>query len=74
MRRVAILGAGGMGTALALLFSKAVADVRLWSRDPEHAGQFARTRVNERHLPGISGSRVGPDHVRRGSRPPPAPT
>ena len=53
MRRVAILGAGGMGTALALLLSKAVADVRLWSRDPEHAAQFARTRINERHLPGI---------------------
>jgi len=60
MRRIAILGAGGMGTALALLFSKAVADVRLWSRDPEHAEQFARTRVNHRHLPGIS----VPDSVR----------
>jgi glycerol-3-phosphate dehydrogenase (NAD(P)+) len=53
MRRVAILGAGGMGTALTLLLSKAVADVRLWSRDPEHAAQFAKTRINERHLPGI---------------------
>jgi glycerol-3-phosphate dehydrogenase (NAD(P)+) len=53
MRSVAILGAGGMGTALALLFGKAVADVRLWSRDSAHAEQFARTRVNERHLPGI---------------------
>ena len=53
MRRVAIFGAGGMGTALALLFGKAVADVRLWSRDSEHAAQFSRTRVNERHLPGI---------------------
>jgi glycerol-3-phosphate dehydrogenase (NAD(P)+) len=53
MRCVAILGAGGMGTALALLFGKAVADVRLWSREPAHAEQIARTRVNERHLPGI---------------------
>ena len=54
MRRVVILGAGGMGTALALLFGKAGADVRLWSRDPEHAAEFARTRVNARHLPGIT--------------------
>jgi len=54
MKRVAILGAGGMGTALALLFGKSVADVRLWSRDPEHARQFARSRVNHRHLPGIN--------------------
>ena len=53
MRCVAILGAGGMGTALAVLFGKAADQVRLWSRDPEHAQQFARTRVNERHLPGI---------------------
>jgi glycerol-3-phosphate dehydrogenase (NAD(P)+) len=54
MKCVAILGAGGMGTALALLFGKAVADVRLWSRDPAHARQFARGRVNDRHLPGIT--------------------
>jgi glycerol-3-phosphate dehydrogenase (NAD(P)+) len=53
MRRVVILGAGGMGTALALLFGKAGVDVRLWSRDPEHAAEFARTRINVRHLPGI---------------------
>src|SRR5690349_9314155 len=54
MRRVAILGAGGMGTALAVLLSKSVADVRLWSRDPEHAQQLGRTRINARHLPGIA--------------------
>jgi glycerol-3-phosphate dehydrogenase (NAD(P)+) len=42
-----------MGTALALLFAKAVADVRLWSRDPEHAAQFASIHINDRHLPGI---------------------
>src|SRR5271154_627502 len=54
MTRVVILGAGGMGTALALLFGKAGADVRLWSRDPEHAAEFASTRVNARHLPGIT--------------------
>jgi glycerol-3-phosphate dehydrogenase (NAD(P)+) len=53
MRRVAILGAGGMGTALALLFDKGVGEVKLWSRDPEQAQQFAMTRVNQRHLPGI---------------------
>ena len=57
---VAILGAGGMGTALALLFARSAVEVRLWSRDPGHAREFARTRVNERHLPGI---RV-PDLVR----------
>ncbi len=53
MNRVAILGAGGMGTALAVLFSRVVGAVTIWSRDPDHASEFSRTRVNERHLPGI---------------------
>ncbi len=53
MRRIAILGAGGMGTALALLFRETAAQVRLWSRTPEHAGELAHSRINHRHLPGI---------------------
>jgi glycerol-3-phosphate dehydrogenase (NAD(P)+) len=53
MNGVAILGAGGMGTALAVLLAKSTAEVRLWSRDREHARQFAQTRVNERHLPEV---------------------
>jgi glycerol-3-phosphate dehydrogenase (NAD(P)+) len=60
MKRVAILGAGGMGTALSLLFGRGGAEVRLWSRDRAHAEAFARSRVNERHLPGI----VVPESVR----------
>jgi glycerol-3-phosphate dehydrogenase (NAD(P)+) len=53
MRHVAILGAGGMGTALGLLFARSVGDVRLWSRDPGHAADLAASRINRRHLPGI---------------------
>ena len=53
MKRIAILGAGGMGTALALLFGKTGAQVRLWSRSEAHATDLARRRVNDRHLPGI---------------------
>ena len=53
MSRVAILGAGGMGTALAILLGREVGEVWLWSRDREHAAELASTRVNERHLPGI---------------------
>lgn len=53
MKRVAILGAGGMGTALALLFDKAEIGVRLWSRDAGHAEGLLRVRSNERHLPGV---------------------
>src|SRR5689334_8245932 len=53
MKRVAILGAGGMGTALALLFDRAGIGVRLWSRDGLHAEEVAGDRINSRHLPGI---------------------
>jgi glycerol-3-phosphate dehydrogenase (NAD(P)+) len=60
MKRIAILGAGGMGTALSLLFERGGAEVRLWSRDPEHSHDFARRRVNERHLPGV----IVPETVR----------
>ncbi len=42
-----------MGTALALLFSKTGARVRLWSRSEAHAAELAQRRVNDRHLPGI---------------------
>ncbi len=53
MERIAILGAGGMGTALALLFGKTHARVALWSRTRDHAEALARERVNHRYLPGI---------------------
>jgi glycerol-3-phosphate dehydrogenase (NAD(P)+) len=60
MRHVAIVGAGGMGTALSMLFARSVGDVRLWSHHPGHARDFAARRVNERHLPGIE----VPDSIR----------
>jgi glycerol-3-phosphate dehydrogenase (NAD(P)+) len=53
MRRIAILGAGGMGTALALLVRETGMQVRLWSRSIEHASELAQCRINHRHLPGI---------------------
>ncbi len=53
MKRVAILGAGGMGTALAVLFGKTARPVQLWARDGLHAAELARSRVNARHLPGV---------------------
>jgi glycerol-3-phosphate dehydrogenase (NAD(P)+) len=52
VKRVAILGAGGMGTALAILLARAGAKVFLWSRSSAHAEELARSRENVRHLPG----------------------
>lgn len=51
--RVAVLGAGAWGTALALLLATAGAAVTLWSRRPEHARQIQTDRENRDYLPGV---------------------
>jgi glycerol-3-phosphate dehydrogenase (NAD(P)+) len=53
MKRVAILGAGGMGTALALLFARRGATVQLWARNAADSAEIGRLRENVRHLPGV---------------------
>jgi glycerol-3-phosphate dehydrogenase (NAD(P)+) len=53
MKRVAILGAGGMGTALALLFARRGLAVKLWTRSRSDVMEMTRTRENSRHLPGV---------------------
>jgi glycerol-3-phosphate dehydrogenase (NAD(P)+) len=54
IKRAAILGAGGMGTALAVLLDRRGKAVQLWSRSPEGASAIARSRENARHLPGVA--------------------
>jgi glycerol-3-phosphate dehydrogenase (NAD(P)+) len=54
MKRVAILGAGGMGTALSVLLAKTGCAVQLWSRDAGHAAELQAVRENRRHLPGVA--------------------
>lgn len=51
---VSILGAGGMGTALAVLLARTTSSVRLWSRDAERAADIQQRRENVRHLPGVA--------------------
>src|SRR5437899_5828135 len=53
MKRIAVLGAGGMGTALSLLFARTALTVRLWAREPARAVRLEESRENARHLPGI---------------------
>lgn len=57
--RVAVLGAGAFGTALAVALARGGAPVGLWARDAEHVREMAQTRRNERRLPGA----VLPDSV-----------
>lgn len=53
MKRVAILGAGGMGTAMGLLFARRGLAVKLWTRSRSDVTEMVRTRQNARHLPGV---------------------
>jgi glycerol-3-phosphate dehydrogenase (NAD(P)+) len=48
MTRVAVIGAGAWGTALAIRLSAAGRDVSLWVRDPARAATMAVTRWNDR--------------------------
>ena len=52
--RIAVLGAGAWGTALANLAARNGADVVLWTRDRAHATAIAANGVNARRLPGIA--------------------
>ena len=54
MVKVAVLGAGSWGTALAKAFANAGNQVALWARRPELAQTIAETRVNADYLPGIN--------------------
>lgn len=51
--RVAVVGAGSWGTALAQSLSAAECAVRLWARDPATAGQLRVTREHPWALPGV---------------------
>ncbi len=52
MARIAVLGAGAWGTAIACTLAARHA-VTLWARDPRQADSIARSRRNDRYLPGI---------------------
>lgn len=51
--KIAVLGAGAWGTALALQAIRAGGDAVLWARDPARAAEIAAARENHRYLPDI---------------------
>lgn len=53
MSKIAVLGAGSWGTALALQLARNHHDVRLWGHHAEHLRQLQEQRRNERYLPGV---------------------
>ncbi|GAB5467659.1 MAG: NAD(P)H-dependent glycerol-3-phosphate dehydrogenase [Rhodospirillales bacterium] len=50
--RIAVVGAGAWGTALACAAARAGSEVKLWARRPEQARQIAATRENAERRPG----------------------
>jgi len=52
-RRIAVLGGGSWGTALATQVARAKHDVVLWDINPEHVKDMQLTHRNQTHLPDI---------------------
>ena len=53
MTRVAVIGAGAWGTALADLLARAGRDVVLWAREEDVVASVNERHVNERFLAGF---------------------
>src|SRR5215470_11303341 len=55
MKKIAILGAGSWGTALAVVLTRSRQPhlISLWARDPELANVLGREGENRSYLPGI---------------------
>ena len=62
--RIAILGAGSWGSALAVHLTRIGHDVRLWARSPQLVDELIATRLNARYLPGVMfPETVSPTHT-----------
>ncbi|MBA3962381.1 MAG: NAD(P)-dependent glycerol-3-phosphate dehydrogenase [Chthoniobacterales bacterium] len=51
MAKIAVLGTGGWGTALAILWARQGREVLLWGRTPARVDEISRTRENPAYLP-----------------------
>jgi len=54
LARLAVIGAGSWGTALANLLGSNGNDVALWDRDPDLVSAIKKDRQNKKYLPGVS--------------------
>ena len=53
MKTIAIIGAGGWGTALSIALARNVDEIRLWVYEPELYESLCEKRINEIFLPGF---------------------
>ncbi|MDP2097387.1 MAG: NAD(P)H-dependent glycerol-3-phosphate dehydrogenase [Methylobacter sp.] len=51
-KKIAVLGAGSWGTALAILAARNGCQTLLWGHNPQHIAALAQDRENKRYLPG----------------------
>jgi len=61
--KIAVIGAGSWGTALAVLLSKKWRSVSLWGHNPEHVAEISKQRENRKYLPSVQ----LPDNIEIGS-------
>lgn len=54
LEKIAILGAGGWGTALSILWSTKSREILLWGHNPDRVARFRETRMNSDYLPGVN--------------------
>ncbi len=52
--KIAVLGNGGFGTAMAMAALRADNEVRLWGHDPEYTALIAARHENPRYLPNVT--------------------
>ena len=53
MNRLAIIGAGSWGTALAIALYSRFDEIRIWAREPQRAIEIEQSGENSRYLPGF---------------------
>ena len=53
LERIAIVGAGGWGTALSLIWANRGHSIRLWGNDESRIREIEKTRENKIYLPGV---------------------
>jgi len=53
LKRLAVVGAGSWGTALAITLASRFDSVTIWARDAARASEISQARENRRYLPGF---------------------
>jgi glycerol-3-phosphate dehydrogenase (NAD(P)+) len=53
LNKTVVIGTGGWGTALSIIWSKQGRNISLWGKDPSRIEELRRARENNAYLPGV---------------------